>query len=191
MDTDKKHALKRARYLYFHGKAKESLDIYLPYAESGHEDSQVFVGWLYSKGCKNVEQDLKQAKRWLEPAAESGNVDAIYLLGIVYSMAGNHHQAISKLNSAAELGYSAAYYQLGKIYFTGIHTERNNRLAYDYFNSASKLGHIFAKREVALMNIKGYKGISGIPIGLFLFVASIFTGIYSAIKDPYGDITYE
>ena len=127
MDTNKKLAPERARNLYFHGKLKEALDIYLPLAKSGDVESQVFVGWLYSKGCKSVGKDLKIAKKWLEPAAE--------------------------------LGYSAAYYQLGKMYFTGMHVEKNVGLAHEYFNNASKLGHIFAKREIALMKIKGYEGV--------------------------------
>ncbi|GMR20209.1 MAG: hypothetical protein BMS9Abin36_0804 [Gammaproteobacteria bacterium] len=191
MDTNREQILERARKLYFQGKYNKALELYLPFAETGHVDSQVFVGWLYSKGSNDVEKNLEQAKRWLVPAAKSGNVDAIYLLGTVYYMLGDYNQAVSIFNHAAELGYSAAYYQLGKIYFTAEVVEKDIELAYKYFKKASDLGHIFAKREVALMLIKGYQGSLNIPKGMILLAASIVTGIYKAFKDPYGEITFE
>ncbi len=52
-------------------------------AEAGDADAQLVLGLMYSIG-EGVEQDLKEAVKWLQKAADQRNAKAQYMLGRWY-----------------------------------------------------------------------------------------------------------
>ncbi|MEX2164318.1 MAG: tetratricopeptide repeat protein [Sulfuricaulis sp.] len=183
--------LTEAKRLYEKGKLQEALKLYLPLAEAGNIECQIFVGRLYAKGVRGVTQDLEAAKRWLGRAANSGNADALYSLGVIDHRLGKYSSAIHSYQNAATLGYSAAYYQLGNMYRAGIGFEKNRDKAFELYEEAAKRGHIFARRDIALMLVKGCKGWRMVPLGCIKWLASIFTGIRTVVKDSYSEKTFD
>ncbi|MFQ5452525.1 MAG: tetratricopeptide repeat protein [Candidatus Paceibacterota bacterium] len=188
---NQENSLRIAKEIFYRGKHKDALEYALSLARSGDVNSCVFVGWLLSKGGKGVKQDQEQAIKWLELASNSGSVDAKYILGTVYCDLRKYDQAISSFKQASASGYSAAFYQLGKMYYFGIGLARDLSQAYCYFCEASKLGHIFGRRSKALMLIKGYKGRKNILLGIILLIWSVLVGIWVALIDPYNEKTFD
>ena len=176
--------------LLYSGAHAELIRRYQESAESGDVDSRVFIGWIYSRGGGDVPCDYAKAKEWLQGAVEAGSADALYILGTIDYQLGDVKKAIDKFNSAAEEGYSAAYYQLGKMYQAGFGVARDPGKAYEFFQKGSELGHIFARRELAIILLKGYQGLINIPRGLLLFLWNIIYGTYVAIREPYGERTF-
>jgi len=67
------------------GDYQTSLQNWLPLAEAGHAEAQLFMGVLYRYGLA-VEKDPQQSVYWYERAAENGDVDAQNELGLFYEL---------------------------------------------------------------------------------------------------------
>ncbi len=183
--------LSKAKSLYDSGKHREALELYLRLAKGGNVECQAFVGWMYSKGARGVEQDYHRAREWLSQAAQSGEADILYLLAVADHHLHNYEEAVRSYRKAAELGYSAAYYQLGRMHRAGTGFDRNKDKAYELFNEAAKRGHLFARREIAVTLMKGHKGLAQMPKGLMLYLRNIIHGFRTAVKDPYSEKTLD
>ena len=179
----------QARRFYNSGKHREAFALYLLLAKRGNIECQTFVGWMYFKG-EGVVKDYDEAERWISLAADSGDRNAQYSLGLMHQLLGDYKNAIALYTKAAESGHSAAYYQLGKIYYAGLGVGKNHGKAYEFFETSARKGHIFARRERSLMLIKGYKGLVFIPIGIALFIINILVGGWTAITETYSEKTY-
>ena len=183
--------LTKAKRLYYSGKHREALELYLRLAKSGNVQCQAFVGWMYAKGARGVEQDYERAREWLSQAAQSGKADILYLLAVTDHNLHDYEEAIRSYRKAAELGYSAAYYQLGRMHRAGTGLDQNKDKAYELFDEAARRGHLFARREIAVMLMKGYKGLAQVPKGLMLFLRNVMQGALTAAKDPYSERTFD
>ncbi len=179
-----------AKRCYQMGKHEEALKLYLPLAESGNVGCQLFVGLLYSTGGRGVPRNFDAARKWLNLAAEAGNADARYALGVEDWNLGDYSAAADNFQYAATLGHSAAYYQLARMYRYGVGFEKNLGKAFELYEEAARRGHIFARRDIAIMLIKGYKGWRMVPLGFIKWLASIAVGIRTAVKDPYSEQTF-
>lgn len=132
-----------AKRLYDSGKHREALELYLRLAKGGNVECQAFVGWMYAKGARGVEQDYQRAREWLSQAAQSGEADILYLLAVTDHHLHNYEEAIQSYRKAADLGYSAAYYQLGRMHRAGTGFDQNKDKAYELFDEAAKRGASF------------------------------------------------
>lgn len=93
-------------------------------AQAGDANAQFCIGYSYFYG-KDVEEDKKEACRWMDKAAEQGNADAQEFLGMCYCSPGNGvfsdgFVAIYWFEKAAEQGKSFAQYMLGKMLIRGV-----------------------------------------------------------------------
>jgi len=58
---------------------------------------------------------------------------------------------------------------------------------YKHLISAAKEGHIFALREISLLDIKGHRGNIRRVTGILMILFSIFLGVIISFKDRYSD----
>ena len=65
------------------GQASSFLDSLKAKAEGGHAESAYFLGHKYYEG-KDVNQDFKEAFKWLKSGADRNNAKAQSLLGVLY-----------------------------------------------------------------------------------------------------------
>ena len=191
METELNQYLIKAKELWSKKNYKESLDCALNGANKGHIESQVFVGWLYLKGEKDIERNLEESIKWLKIAAKSGSSSGHYLLGISYYYLLNYDEALAEFISASKLNYFAADYQIGKMYYFGIGVQKDIEKSYQYFLTAKKQGHLFARRQVAIILMKGHKGFLNIMKGVFLFLTLFINGFIVALKEPDSEKLYE
>ncbi len=191
MDTELNQNLIKAKDLWSKKSYRESLDCALNSAGKGHAESQVFVGWLYLKGEQSIERNLDESIKWLSLAANSGSSVGHYLLGIAYYYSSNYDQALTEFTTASKMNYFAADYQIGKMYYSGVGTQKDIEKSYEYFLTAKNQGHLFAGRQVAVMLMKGHKGVLNIFKGFVLFITTIVSGFILAFKEPDSEKLYE
>lgn len=187
-DTETYDAAKR---LFEAGRHREAFNLYVSLAERGNVECQRFVGWMLLGSVRGVEKDYEQAGKWLSLAAASGDGGALYLLGVTKHRSGDYGEALVNYEKAAESGYSSGYYQLARMYYSGIGVQKDRKRAYELFEEAARRGHVFARREIAVMLMKGHKGLIRIPIGLATYLTNILSGTRTVVKDPYDEKTFE
>ncbi len=100
-----------ANTLFEEGRYIEALERYRILAETGSTEAQIRVGWMYHS-AKGVTQDLEQARRWYQTAAESNSPIAQYYLGTLYRTQKLYPQAIEWFEKSASQDYMPAVFLL-------------------------------------------------------------------------------
>lgn len=109
----------------------KALSYFRKAAERGHAVAQTFM----VMGSMNYNDDHnEEVMYWLQKAAEQGERQALYNLGISYHRGDlNGMVDIAKSNElfrqSAEAGYQAAYSRMAQIYFNGEGVEKNLKIA--------------------------------------------------------------
>ncbi len=124
-------------------------------AVQGDAEAQYNLGLLYQEGW-GVPQDLSEAAKWYQKAAEQGLVDAMVLLAGMYTLGlgvpSNEREAVYLLTKAAEKGDATAQYNLGLRYplpsdsaisLKWFHkaAEQGYAKAYDHLGFSYQVGH--------------------------------------------------
>jgi TPR repeat protein len=65
------------------------------------------LGLCYLEGT-GITQDEKEGVRWLKTAAENGNMDAVFNLGVYFFQKGDENTGTEWLRIAAEQGHEKA-----------------------------------------------------------------------------------
>lgn len=156
---------------------------YLATLDPGNIDILLNLGWLYQTGF-GVAKNLNKSIECYEKAAEGGATLAHYYLGRLAKEEGRLDGAVKHFEIAAEKGYPSAAYWLGTMYLSGIGVKENKEKAKLHLKNASKNGHIFAKRDLALAEIKGSFGSRNLFVGIYDLITSCIYGIVLSIRDP-------
>ena len=100
---------------------------------------------------------------------------------------GKHEEALKWYLMAANKGDSPATFRLGYSYVKGKGTPVNILQGYKYLLSAMASGHIFALREVAILDLKGNRGFLRRITGLWLLIYAICLGIVISLINRYSE----
>ena len=98
-----------------------------------------YIGYIYYMGSEDVKKDDGKAGEWLLKAAELGQPDAQYLLGMLY-YADDYPIALGWIQKAAQQGYPEAQYFIFKEYCVGKTLRKNGTAAVQYLVNAEKNG---------------------------------------------------
>jgi TPR repeat protein len=113
---------------------------------------------MYSSG-EGVPQDSTKVAQWYRRAAEQGNVNAQFNLGLMYRRGDGVPQDFTKAaqwyRRAAEQGDVIAQFNLGTMYYEGEGVTRNLVMAYVVNNLAAAQGHKNARnnRDIIAKNL--------------------------------------
>jgi hypothetical protein len=120
-------------------------------AENGDHAAQFKLGVTLFEDPARTGEASSQAIRWLEAAAEGGNVDAMVYLGrVLQSGVGilqDFSQAFRWFHAAAMRGSSEGMLETGRLYRDGVGVEKIPVRAYVWFNRAAAAHNIEAVRE--------------------------------------------
>ncbi len=133
--------------------------IWLPLARAGHDKAQFFLGVLHS----SVRKDPATAVYWYRQAAERGNSDAQYNLGLAYArgigVKKNVAEAIHWWRAASLQGNSDSQYNLGILYATGANgVHQDLREAKRWWLLAAAGGDALAQYNLGAMYANGVAG---------------------------------
>jgi TPR repeat protein len=122
------------------GDYKAAVSLWLPLADQGNVDAQVYLGIMYMTG-EGVPRDDAQALVWLRKAADQGNAIAQYDLGTMYDdgqgIPQDYFKAAAWYRKAADQGYASAQVSLGAMYDHGQGVLQDYVLAYMWENLAA------------------------------------------------------
>ena len=139
-----------AGYLYEKIAANpgRSADYYRKAAGQGSHLAEYLLGRLYFVGTYGASR--RDGEKWLQPAADSGNPFASYLLGVsVYDR--DPAGALRRFRAAAEQGLPYAQYRLGNALIEGRVPPINKREAYLWFFIAAEAGVAEAATQASLL----------------------------------------
>lgn len=155
-------------------------------SERGSLTSMIHVGWSYEKGIGTA-IDLNQAEYWYKRASHSGSSHASYRLGLLYHEEGRFSEAIEEFNLGVSQDYMPCIYRLGLMYLKGNGVSVNLDKARALFETASRLGHVYAKRSLATVLLYGGFGPIQMLRGLWLLGFGFVYGMITVIADPTSD----
>ena len=175
--------LKTAKKLFLKKNYSEAYPIYMQFASIGDTDCQVFVCHMLLEGL-GVKQNIEDAEQWCKKASESGDPEAIFFLGKVYAKKKQYEEMRKYFQISAEKEYSPALYRLGKMYDDGLIRPIDDKKAMEYYEQASELGHLVARKLVIKELLLGKRGISGWFRGLYLLLTYVFVAFEAFKEDP-------
>lgn len=113
-------------------------------ANLGHAPAQFYLAKLYEAGRSGLKQDLAEARRWTERAAQRGERKAMHNLALYYfeGTGGpkNTSTAAEWFQRAAEMGLVDSQYNLGRLHEEGIGVPQNAAEAYRWYLIAGRAG---------------------------------------------------
>ena len=164
----------------------QAFGIYRQLAEAGHAESQVFLGWMFAEG-QGIQASQEDAARWFKQGAELGSVKGAFYLGRLLSREKKYADAVSWYRQSASAGYPPSQFRLGISYLRGQGVPEDFTLACRYLEAAKANGHLFARRELALLDIHGHRGVTRRFFGVIEFLLTLVLGIGVAVRNPYSD----
>jgi len=127
-------------------------------AEGGHPPSQMFLARLYETGQAGVTQNLGEARRWTQRAAEAGDPTAMHNLALYYFRGEGGPQdtaaAAQWFTKAAQHGVVDSQYNLGLLYQSGSGVPRDLAQAYKWFTIAANSGDSQARASALDLEAK-------------------------------------
>lgn len=168
--------VKRQVRLY-HAIALQKLEPVRAFAElntlsqEGHPASMVSLARCYQYGIGTPIDTIK-AETWYRHALETGSGRtkrrALYYLGRLYLNQKNYAKAREMFAAGVELNDPPALYNLGRIYWRGLGIKAKPSEARVLFERASELGHLLARRNLAVLLMSGRFGVFNFIKGLYM-----------------------
>ncbi|HUT49216.1 MAG TPA: tetratricopeptide repeat protein [Alphaproteobacteria bacterium] len=176
-----------AHELFEHGHYQEAHEHYLRAAENGSVGAMLRLGWMLLYG-KGVSVDASAGEGWYQRAADTGLSIAQFYLGDHYWRQDKLNLAFLYMERAAEQLDPPAVHRLGAFYEWGIGTPQNFSKAKELYGRAAELGHLFARRKLVGLMLKGEFGLAAIPAGFAEFVRVLCDVVREHARDPESDL---
>jgi TPR repeat protein len=141
-------------------------------AGRGSTISMVYLAHAYRNGI-GADVDPLRSREWFERAAAAGSLLASYELGWIYWDAKDYEKAHRVLSTGVVRGYPPAMYLSATMYVHGLGVPLDVERAQELLEAAVAQGHVFAKRNLGVLLIKGRFGIWQIPRGILLVLSGI------------------
>jgi uncharacterized protein len=159
-------------------------------AENGSVASMFYLGDAYASG-RFGSKNLLEAKKWYERAESKEWIPASYRLGRIYFSLGDYASALQAFSRGADKGYPPAIYRLGMMYIEGRGVSRNLDEGRRFLTAAIADGHLFAKRDLAGLYIRGKCGRLNIPKGLVMMLSLILEMAAITVRRGWRDQRFE
>lgn len=122
-------------------------------AQKGNSNAKLILAKMYYSG-QGVKEDKVLANKLYKNAADLGQMEAQYIIGLYYSLGAEGYpkdesKAILWLTKAAEQGKPEAQGMVATDYFHGNGVEQNINTAIFWFQKASTSGDIISQRTLA------------------------------------------
>ncbi|MDX8448504.1 tetratricopeptide repeat protein [Mesorhizobium captivum] len=136
----------------------------------GAAEAAYNLGIIYQAGS-GVRSDKSEAKKYYTISEDLGYPMATYRIASMHFANGEAEMALACFKKIADQNPSAAYWVFRILKDHATETEKNSARTYLYL--ADKLGHVLAKRIIAMENIKGRNGILNIPAGIIMYFSTV------------------
>lgn len=115
--------------------------------EEGYTPGASHIAYLYQQGGSQIMKDIEQAVEWYKKGIEANSATCMYNLALVYlsedTMTQKYHnprEAILLLKKAIKQKEGDACSEMGYLYSTGQHVEKDDKEATKYYKMADEYG---------------------------------------------------
>jgi len=126
-------------------------------SQAGHAPSQNNLGHCYEFG-KGVEKNDARAVEWYKKSASQGHSASFINLGYLQMKRREYGAAFEQFSNACKDGSIDSWYYLGLMHEKGYYVPLNVFLAFDYFQKASREGHVLATLKIGDCYFSGSGG---------------------------------
>lgn len=181
-NTSLHELLRKASGAYAAGRFADAFSLYKELAQGGHGESQVFVGWMLLNGI-GVTANSAEAADWFERSARLGSPQGTFYWARYLTSQGRHRDAFAWYQKAAALNYLPGIFWAGYCFAKGKGVSPNICMAYKYLAQATEQGHLFAQRELAVLDVKGHRGFLYRITGTVSFIGAVLRSIFVSKSD--------
>ena len=146
-------------------------------AARGSVASMLYLAGEYRIGGASVLKDLDRAKYWYEKAEQNGGAPASYMLGVVCSQLSQYDKAFAAFSRGAARNYLPAIYRLAMLHHDGLGTSTDINRCRTLLELAASRGHLFAKRDLATLFLRGRFGPLLMMRGISMLASLLFNVI--------------
>ena len=129
-----------------------------------HAREMIELGNCYAYGAVDGNENKKEADKWYRKAmntwhkaAEGGDDDAMYWIGVAYfngeGAEQDYTEAANWFYKAARKGHVKAQFELGKCYYSGMGVDQSEYEAAQWFQAAAAQGHEDAQEYLYDCNV--------------------------------------
>src|SRR5262245_44785590 len=151
-------------------------------AKRGSIASMLYLAEEYRTGGPSRSKDLNKAKHWYAKADQEGLASASYMLGVVCTRLNEYDEAFAAFSRGATHDYLPAIYRLAMMHHDGLGTSQDIDRCRALLEIAASRGHLFAKRDLATLFIRGRFGLISVMRGISLLVSLLFSVIAFCAK---------
>ena len=124
-------------------------------ANGGYPAAQFYLSKMYESGKNGVKQDMPEARRWSERAANGGDPRAMHNLALYYFKGEggprNVTTAATWFRKAADLGLVDSQFNLAQLYEGGFGVSQNPAEAYKWYVIAGRAGDATARSRATAL----------------------------------------
>jgi TPR repeat protein len=151
-------------------------------AERGSVMSMLYLADAYRTGT-GTDIDPSQSQEWFGRAAAAGSLLASYELGGIHWDAKDYENAHREFSGGAAKKYAPSMNLLAMIYVNGLGVPVDVQRARELLEGAVAQGHVFAKRNLGCLLMKGHMGVWQIPRGFLLFLSAFMDVLILVPRD--------
>jgi len=155
-------------------------------ADRGVALSTIYIPEAYAKG-KVVPADIAQAEEWNRRALAAGYAHGSYEIGRYYTTAKDYGKARQAFREGVELGFAPSQNMLANFDIGGWGGPKDLQSARDLLEKAVQQGHVYAKRTLACLLVRGKYGFWARFRGPFLLLSGVIDLWNLLHKRPHSD----
>jgi len=175
--------LMQAKRAYRNQDYLAAFNIYHRLGDTGHVDSQLMVAWMLLKGYGTT-QDEEAAGAWYARSAALGSPQGSFFYGRYLMRLGQPKAARLHYLASAQAGFLPGIFLMGYTASRGLGTEVDLDEAYRYLTQAAKQGHLYAIRELGVLDLRGHRGVFWRLFGVVEFIAAVVGAFLLAHVSP-------
>ena len=160
-------------------------------AEHGSAASMFCLAWAYSAEGAARTKDVHKSCYWYGRADQKGYATASFYYGVLCSQLHDHREAFAAFSRGAGRDYLPAIYRLALAFREGHGTAPDIDRCRALLERAARRGHLFARRGLAGMLIRGRYGPRQATRGVLMLLHLYFDAIivFPAWCVRYGGAT--
>jgi uncharacterized protein len=139
-------------------------------ADRGSIMSMWYLGEAYYSG-RYFSKNLDIAKQWFRKADDTGWAFGSHMLGRLCYITNDYGEALLAFTRGTERGYAPSMYRLGMMYGDGAGVTRDLAKCRSLLLRAIASRHLFAKRDLGTMYMRGAFGAAAIPKGILMLLS--------------------
>jgi TPR repeat protein len=149
-----------------------------------NEEAQLQLAYLYQTG-QGGPKDIEKAQEIYQLLSNSGSANAIYYLASIFLEKRQLRKALDCFERSANFNHVSGAYWAAALH-GGLHGNPRNEQKHLFFlNKAASLGHIFALRDQAIVEMQNARNISDWCGAFLRYSATKIKGVFIVLRNTH------